>query len=166
MKLRLLMWEECNRSCKGCCNKDWQLEKIPVCHDFTGFDEIMLTGGEPMLYPNDIHRTIRSIRKTNRDGEIYVYTAKLDNIGDAIGVLCAADGMCVTLHEQRDVLKFLGFANATQGIDRSLRVNVFKGVIMRIAPKGWDVKGEIEWIPNSPLPEGEVFMRLTAKEQG
>ena len=26
--LRLLLWEECNRTCQGCCNKDWDLSSL------------------------------------------------------------------------------------------------------------------------------------------
>ena len=50
-KLRLLLFEECNRSCPGCCNRDWDLQPLPVCYDLPPYRIILLTGGEPMLYP-------------------------------------------------------------------------------------------------------------------
>ena len=28
-KLRLLVTKNCDRSCPGCCNKDWNLDKLP-----------------------------------------------------------------------------------------------------------------------------------------
>ena len=33
-KLRLLLFEECDRDCPGCCNRDWDLRSLPVCRDF------------------------------------------------------------------------------------------------------------------------------------
>lgn len=53
-KLRLLLHEECNRNCKGCCNKDWDLNALEIEDDFTDYDEILITGG----------RAITSFRKT------------------------------------------------------------------------------------------------------
>lgn len=41
-KLRLLLWEECNRTCAGCCNKDWNLSELPVCFDYSGYDLILI----------------------------------------------------------------------------------------------------------------------------
>lgn len=35
-KLRLLLFEECDRDCPGCCNRDWDLRSFPVCRDFIG----------------------------------------------------------------------------------------------------------------------------------
>jgi molybdenum cofactor biosynthesis enzyme MoaA len=42
-KLRLLVTSECNRSCSGCCNKEWDLDKLPVCESYKDYDEIYLT---------------------------------------------------------------------------------------------------------------------------
>jgi molybdenum cofactor biosynthesis enzyme MoaA len=52
-KLRLLVTERCARSCSGCCNHDWDLAALPTCESYAGYDEVLLTGGEPMLYPED-----------------------------------------------------------------------------------------------------------------
>jgi hypothetical protein len=42
-----------------------------------------------------------------------------------------------------------------------LRLNVFIGVdIEGFDTNGWQVKGNIEWIENCPLPVGEVFMKI------
>ena len=64
-KLRLLFTKDCNRNCPGCCNKDWDLDSLPVCTDFTPYDLVMITGGEPMLYPERLLHLIRRIREEN-----------------------------------------------------------------------------------------------------
>ena len=57
-KLRLLLFEECDRDGPGCCNRDWDLRSLPVCRDFTPYQVIMLTGGEPMLHPEIIREAV------------------------------------------------------------------------------------------------------------
>jgi pyruvate formate-lyase activating enzyme-like uncharacterized protein len=158
-KLRLLLWEACDRSCQGCCNLDWDLKTLPVCRDFSGYDEILLTGGEPMLAPATVRAVVRNLRGRS-PATIYVYTAKVDSTFDALAVLREVDGMCVTLHEQKDVEPFLRFAAFSAGMDRSLRVNVFRGVDCPVIPFGWKAKTDIEWVRNSALPVGEEFMRM------
>lgn len=163
MKLRLLLWRDCNRSCKGCCNEDYDLDALPVCDDFSPYEEILLTGGEPMLFPTYVHKVIRRIRTTS-NADIYIYTAKLDDEDAALSVLAAADGMTATLHTPEDALPFLRFSHRVLNWNlhksRSLRANVFKGVGLRVHPSGWDVRSGLKLRKDCPLPEDEVFMRL------
>ncbi len=170
MKLRLLLFEKCNRNCKGCCNKDFDLKNLPIADNdsIRGKDMIILTGGEPMLNPSLIIRVTQDIKSVSA-APVIVYTAKIDDYDTTINVLQYVDGMTVTLHKQDDVEHL---ARLHQHIPESLlygkllRLNVFKGVSI---PMGfelsgdayhWLIKDEIEWIKNCPLPEGEVFMRL------
>ena len=133
-KLRLVLFEACNRKCPGCCNKDWDLKNLPVCNSFEGYDEILLTGGEPMLSPGLIAATICNIRWQS-NAKVFVYTAKTDSPIDLLGILMLADGITITIHDQNDVKGFESFAHllsltkgfATTGF-RSLRVNIFKGI--------------------------------------
>lgn len=160
-KLRLLLWETCGRSCDGCCNKDWDLSALPIVTEdmLRSQDIVMLTGGEPLLFVNELHCIIRWIRKSC-NAEIYVYSAKVNDLEMAVSVMAASDGMCVTLHEQSDVRPFLDFAVACDAARRSKRVNVFSGVSLEYVPEGWKCKDKIAWIPNCPLPDGETFARL------
>ena len=85
-KLRLLLFKQCNRNCEGCCNKDWNLESPPIEIDFSSYDEVCLTGGEPMLNWSLIFKITTHIRSQG-NAKVYVYTAKLDKIADVIAVL-------------------------------------------------------------------------------
>ena len=158
--LRLLLTSVCNRSCPGCCNKDWDLKNLPKCISFKGYDEIILTGGEPMLFPSLLRKTISRIRRQTK-APIYIYTAHLENIAIAKEMFFLSDGLTVTLHEQEDILPWKLFNEIIPRNCKSLRLNVFSNVkITHESMKGWKVKRNIEWIKNCPLPKNEVFMRI------
>lgn len=161
-KLRMLLFEECERSCEGCCNKDWNLKELPTVYSYEKYEEIMLTGGEPMLEPDFVKDVVEDIRKIS-SASVYMYTAKVTDIEASVRVLDKLDGMTVTLHEQSDVAPFLEFIRAVNLYEKekSLRVNIFKGIEVEKADlRKWVVKKDIEWIKNCPLPEDEVFMRF------
>ena len=52
------------------------------------------------------------------------------------------------------------FTESFSYVKKSLRLKVFKGVdVSGIDLSLWDVKDNIEWIKDCPLPEDEVLMR-------
>lgn len=164
--LRLLLFEECNRACPGCCNKDWDLKNLPVFDgDFTPFDQVILTGGEPMLKPQVV---IDVAKRVPRGIPVYVYTAKVDDFLAVEHVLDYVDGLTVTLHEQSDVEPFIRLKTELYWCEerygnKSLRLNVFEGVQLEFLTYDmWKIKSDIVWIKDCPLPNEEVFMRLEA----
>jgi hypothetical protein len=162
-KLRLFLFEDCNRDCSGCCYKDYNPDEFPIVENYAGFSMFLLTGGEPLLKPSVIYNTVMSIRKQS-SAPIYCYTAMLDDMKVFNDILKMVDGMTVTLHEQKDVPDFWGLCSILSRYDtanKSMRLNVFKGIrIDYELPPYWQVKRDMVWIKNCPLPEGEVLMRL------
>lgn len=160
-KLRLLLFEACNRNCTGCCNKDWDLKSLSYCTDYTPYSEILLTGGEPMLKPDLVIRVVEKIRRQTT-APIILYTADLTKPLWLFLIAPNIDGLTVTLHEPNDALAFKAFDKQFKPpmrmLDR-LRLNVFKEVGAVEAKPYWKVKPDMEWIKNCPLPDGEVFMR-------
>jgi len=160
-KLRLLITEDCNRSCKGCCNKDWDLKSLPINKGYKGYKEIMLTGGEPMLYPNLIIKICKEIREQT-DCPIYLYTAKVEVLYDILEVMFNLSGICLTLHEQKDVKPFIYFSNMLNqlGAKGSFRLNIFKGInTYNVDLSAWKVRKDMVWMKNCPIPKDEVFKR-------
>ena len=158
-KLRLLVTKECNRKCNGCCNKDWDLDNLPVCTDYSLYDEIIITGGEPTLR-NDLVFIITEIKKVNPTAKILMYTANCKySVFLSALVMLYLDGITVTLHTKRDLRSFVEFETGLPKNNKSLRLNVFKGVPVPALKHNWIVKSNITWIKNCPLPEDEVFMR-------
>ena len=116
-KLRLLLFDDCNRNCPGCCNRDWDLQALPLCQDYTPYRLIMLTGGEPMLYPEIIREAIAAIRRQT-NVPIYLYTAMPEQLDALMPLL---DGVTVTLHTPEDIPVFQSFDRTA----RTLRGNRF-----------------------------------------
>ncbi len=163
-KLRLVLFEECTRACEGCCNKDWDISSFPVCTSYAQYDLIMLTGGEPMLHPDVVVEAIRQIRRETQ-APIILYTALTSDKEALSEILWSIDGITVTLHDDADVEPFLEFdnfyASPWRTPRKSYRLNIFRGVNIDhgdITSK-WQIKDDIDWIKNCPLPEGEVLMR-------
>lgn len=164
-KLRLLITKACPKQCDGCCNKDWKLDELPVCTDYSGYDEILITGGEPLLRLTRITSIIMDIRRSNKDVKIYIYTAfPSSSIGKFL-LNGFVNGITFTLHEQKDVNKFkeldIFIALLNKQLKPSLRLNIFKGVVINTDSlvADWVIKSNIEWIKDCPLPTDEVFMR-------
>lgn len=171
-KLRLLVTTKCHNTCKGCCNNDWDLEKLPICNDFSVWNMIMITGGEPMLCMPWLEHLLKRIRLENRECKIILYTAIPKGIIHSpygftrLIDLCLIDGITATIHVEKDVAGFEMLERSFFSVDpfrlseMSLRLNIFKG-ISEIKPIfNWTIKKDIEWIENCPLPEDETFMRL------
>lgn len=163
-KLRLILFEKCNRTCPGCCNNDYDLEALPVCDSFEGYDEVILTGGEPMLQPQLVKDVCADIMSTNSSAKILMYTAKSKPAKDLVSIAVFLDGITLTLHEQYDAPNFAKlideFGKHHTGW-LSLRANVFDNVDISDVdvPSTWNVRTGYKWIKDRPLPEGETLMR-------
>jgi hypothetical protein len=124
----------------------------------------MLTGGEPMLVPNLVKGVITDIRKQTI-APIYVYTANVTNIPEALSILELANGLTITLHTDQDVINFLQFEYTRRRYwcdsSKSLRLNVFERLTLLPAKiRDYKIKDNMRWIKDCPLPTDEVFMRL------
>ena len=165
--LRLIITEQCDRECEGCCNKQFDVKSLPKCESFDDYDQIILTGGEPLLNPSRVIEIMNEIRIANPLAYIIVYTAKTDDHRGLAFVAKHADAMTVTLHEHMDAVQLMSFAISLPHLfDGSFRMNVFKSVKLMdqtytaFEEIGWKVKKDIEWIEDCPLPENETLMRL------
>ena len=160
--LRLLLVDYCDRECEGCCNKDWDLDNLPYEYNFGQYQQVILTGGEPMLNPQLILEVVDQIKWQNEMTAVILYTAKVDDWKGILAMMNVLDGLTVTLHEQKDVVPFfhLDYMMRLLYPSQSLRLNVFKGVKLTMEAGGiWQIKDNIEWIKNCPLPKNEVFKR-------
>ena len=160
-KLRLLFTQDCDRFCKGCCNKDWDLDALPKVTHFN-YSEILITGGEPLLYPYKLYALIAKIKKKS-NAKVIVYTASTKSVAAFMEVLFRADGITLTLHKQSDVSDNFKkiCARLRHYPNKSLRLNVFKGIDYSGIPgiEHFTVKNNIEWVKDCPLPIDEEFKK-------
>lgn len=169
-KLRLLVTTSCPNKCPMCCNNSWDFSKLPVV-DRWNYDEIMITGGEPLLFTSELPVLISSIRylesmQGSNPSKIYLYTA--DCSYNMINTMTYLDGVVLTPHNKlaleyfvKSNLYFLKYPHRVK--NKSLRLNLFPDM-KALLPKDidlslWKVK-DMEWIENCPVPEGEDFRRI------
>ena len=85
-KAMLILTRECHRSCKNCCNdlpdnqKYW--DEATVLGDLSGglerlqeFDEVRITGGEPLLYEASVGGFLNLLSQRNPEQDLYLYTS-------------------------------------------------------------------------------------------
>lgn len=176
-KLRLLVTTRCHNSCPLCCNNQFKINDIPIV-DRWDYDEVCITGGEPLSNSKMAAKTIKLIESIKtiwtaqgKSGKIYIYTAshRVDLLRRAAQ---AADGLVYTIHNKQESHVLCAFichnGSLINDPSKSFRLNYFKGepfypvsdaLIMRKLRSSWKIK-ELEWIPNCPVPEGEDFRRI------
>lgn len=162
MKARLIVTYKCNRDCPGCCNKNWKYDPAQEIDNYD-YEEIIITGGEPLLFLEKVIELIKDIR-TKSSAKILLYTAQSRQI---MKILNLVDGVCLTLHEQADVHSFNYFVwenkDRLAKANKSLRLNVFKEAMVNthVYTLGlFKVKDNIEWLKDCPLPSDEKLFKL------
>lgn len=160
-KVRLLFTDDCNRKCKGCCNRNWTGEP-PIgltWQEVREFDEIYITGGEPMLYPKKLKKLIKKLKtKTNK---IFLYTAMPYPKKIFIDIMSFLDGASVTLHTSKDYFNFYCaqyYATPFEG--KSMRLNDFTNKKIKFTNGAEWHHRPMTWIIDAPLPDGEIFAKL------
>ena len=166
-KLRLLVTSKCNRNCAGCCNKNFDLDALPIVTEFSQYEMVLLTGGEPMLDIERLIYTVHDIKRSNPECLIYAYTAHVQKPYEVLALLNGIDGLTVTLHSPQDIGHFISLAYMINRLDirgKSLRLNAFTKSGFRpedyfCSFKKWRVITRIEWAKGCPVPAGEDFKR-------
>lgn len=109
--LHLMVTSLCNRDCKHCCNKQYEMPSQVTKEDTEQCDTLCLTGGEPFLYtdPNAIARHFivryKNIKNT------YVYTSAntfyvwlmRHNVQEACFNLKYINGTNIAIHDKKDL---------------------------------------------------------------
>lgn len=173
-KARVLVTLNCNRNCEKCCNKEKVFNQHKILTDLKNlkdYDEIMITGGEPMLYPAQTLKIIQQLRKITRiHTRIYLYSAYYNKakhkpfIPDLIHNI---NGLHYTLHDNATDADIIALKNLTEMLAyrihsdfESARLAIDKRLydkydFSNINLSAWDVIRKLQWLDNCPLPEGE-----------
>ena len=169
---RVIITFDCNRNCPYCCNNyDSILDQAMFQNDLNfirqqNLDEIAITGGEPLLYPDYLIDLLNRIRDIDPDITIYLYSALYtDKLMEIIKLI---DGLHFTLHKgtnNKDIKGFLAVQNVARmykDSNKTFRLFVHREVNKNIVikPSLWhrvEVKG---WLPEGecPLPEDQLII--------
>lgn len=181
-KARVLITEDCNRNCTGCCNNFESImqhaQYIDTLYELPQFlTEIMISGGEPMLYPERTLRITRELRDQYPLSKIYLYSSFYNkNLEEIIPLL---DGFQYTIHEGAtesdlvllDKLQELLENHRKDWHDKSFRLYIDDKVDLpvRVLPNVWNKAKVSTWLTENELldiqpngiPEGELLYIYT-----
>lgn len=172
-KLRLIVTTKCPNNCHLCCNKSLDMQKIPVV-DRWDYDEIIITGGEPALFPKRLQYLTKAIRYVTtamgRNPKLLLYTSNCE-YGEWLRLTKWFDGITLTPHTKNDIAYFKKLNNEMLrhwweftdygNKEISLRLYAFPE-IKDFLPENlmrWQVK-DLEWKSDCPVPEGEDLRRI------
>lgn len=166
---RVIVTLNCNRRCPGCCNINLPgHRKVSTDEELMGYQEIVITGGEPMLIPGKLLEFINRMWDKGYRGKIYLYTSFWNEKGISKEILKELDGFTFTLHAEctdKDIiaLKSLSNSGILQNKDFSSRLIIDKRVYERydlsnINFSRWDVIRKLEWKEKCNPAENEELL--------
>lgn len=176
---RLLVTQRCVRNCPNCCNKYPKIMEHmrPIYNalDLQQYDILVLTGGEPLLYPDDVYHIswIYNYHRRPLHNPVYLYTTLYKPCLDAMLACGVLDGLTFTLHtgatHSREVEDFYKVQKlALRYPDKSFRAVIYPGTpAITIVPDAWkrltvqQYETEAELMarqPNNGIPDGEDLL--------
>jgi hypothetical protein len=166
---RVIITWDCLRSCALCVNKNLPVEPKPCkIKDLQGYDQILLTGGEPMLYPKETLDIIMKLRKQTPEEvqNIYLYTAMFTS--ELRWLVWELNGIHYTVHPPVKPEDLVGFRAFQQLIgepefkDKTFRLHIESQIDspIEIIPSLWARLEVKPMLRNCPLPEGEELFEL------
>lgn len=117
----------CNRNCKFCCNKQYDLNDIPYAteEELRSAEIVCLTGGEPFQFSNPCEIANQLKRKYPNIKKVYVYTNALELANYLLEgkKIYSIDGVNVSIKVPYDAVMFDKFI-ATNSTITSLSSNL------------------------------------------
>lgn len=178
-KARIVVTLECNRDCENCCNKEGVFNQHKILGNITDvldYDEIIITGGEPMLIWDRVYNLIVFIRDAGYCGRIYLYSALYNwHLERAYSlILDIIDGLCFTVHNEakdREIMELKELSESSMLEDnknKSLRLHIDSRLydsydFSNIDFSNWTVVRKLKWLENCPLPENEELFLYQLK---
>lgn len=176
IKVRLITTLTCTNTCSKCCNNYLDIDKIMTFEEWiennsyqaNNIDELILTGGDPVLYPKNIKLLIKDDSFYFTDLIIYssVFDYKYWKTIFDMDIMEPFDGITLSIHNYAEMLNFQVLHSwfkknniYKQNID--FRLNIFEDVKFKSGFDfyNWRVK-IVSWQDDCPVPEGEILLRL------
>lgn len=164
---RVIVTFKCNRSCPGCCNTD--LPPYRTIHrpeDLLNYEEIVITGGEPLLIDICVYQLLRDLKEAEYNGRIYMYTAMWGALHSYAVILNDLDGITFTLHAEctdMDIYALNRLSKELQSRWINSRLFIDTRVYERydlsnIDLTGWSVIRKLQWQEHcDPAPNEDLI---------
>jgi hypothetical protein len=166
-KARVIWTRACQRNCDYCSNKYdhviAQMQPLTDLRTLADNDEIIITGGEPMLMPEKLWKFLKEVKFNCPNSKLYLYTALADGLPHLRFIVDLVDGVHFTLHrgasytDVEDFHFFQSIARSTN--DKSFRLSVDPDIQypLSIIPAVWkDIRIKTWFDPeNCPVPVDE-----------
>ncbi len=169
--IHLLTTTLCNRNCRYCCNKQYDLNSIPYVTDeeLREAEIICVTGGEPVLYsnPSQIARRLKASYPNIKT--IYVYANAIElyeylNRENFAQRVDSIDGFTTSIKSKGDELAFKALVHSDIGkalehVTKSNIVYLFKGCEKPIDLGNFKLI-EREWQEDFKPADDSIFRKI------
>ena len=163
--IHLMVTTLCDRDCKYCCNKQYDLNDIPQVTDeeLKNCHTVYITGGEPFLFanPNAIAEELKKKYPNIKAVRVYTNAFALSYYLHVLDCqISEIDGLSVSIKNQADVYSF-------EELVADLRVRRKKSNVLYIFP-GFDIPRDVgnfkvikrEWQEDFVPEPTSVFRRI------
>lgn len=175
--MHLMVLSRCNYNCELCCNKLYDIDKIPVAtvEELKTIHTLCITGGEPFIASINLNDFARSVK----DGfpnvkNIFVYTSGVMLLYNLPQVFSYIDGLSICPKSMKDWLALEKIANSTShyylnNISKlaSNRLYVFKEQVALFEGRFKHIAELLNlnvlyrtWDKEFKTPDNEIFRRL------
>lgn len=175
--MHLMVLNRCNYNCELCCNKLYDIDKIPVAtvEELKTIHTLCITGGEPFIASINLNDFARSVK----DGfpnvkNIFVYTSGVMLLYNLPQVFSYIDGLSICPKSMKDWLALEKIANSTShyylnNISKlaSNRLYVFKEQVALFEGRFKHIAELLNlnvlyrtWDKEFKTPDNEIFRRL------
>lgn len=163
--IHLLVTPLCNRNCKYCCNKQYDMASIPVVTDeeLREAEVLCLTGGEPFAFtdPCEIARYYKA--KYHNIKKVYVYT-NAKELADYLNVheaLYSIDGVNISIKNAEDAGAFILDIQDKHWCNfYNDRLYIFDNMLNESQIKGYYKVIHREWQEDFKPADDSIFRRM------
>jgi len=178
----VVVTKKCNKRCRGCITKTLINMETVTFDDLMGFENIMITGGEPMLMSDRCVELVHRLRLKGFTGMITLSFSDASKVGRywaADMLIDEVDGIFFTLHYNSNKEKLKSDLKNLRKLDKYLssKDRKRKSDVLYIDKRaydaeykktlrgGWSLIEPQEWIRNAEVdnPEDYVFYDLEAE---
>lgn len=167
--IHLFITDKCQRNCKYCCNKQYNIDTIDVItkEELQEAEMVFLTGGEPFFMPDpdpcelaqqlkNKYPNIKKVYAYTNAHELWIYL--LPNLHRNLDGI---DGLTISIKSPRDVLAFRALAANPdiQALAGNIRLYTFDGFDNVECPN-WVDKRHRDWQTDFVPADDSIFRRL------